>query len=134
MAMTRAKRRRINRQNASKSTGPRSPEGKPRASMNSTKHGLRIETLALPGEDADAFRDLLQEWNDCYRPGTPGERALIERAVLAKVQMGRSLGFQAAPLGQKVRRAAQGWDDERQEEVEGFVELLRSRPAPAVRG
>src|SRR3954470_7952741 len=107
MAISKRKRRRINRQNAQKSTGPRSDSGKLMASMNSTKHGLRIETLALPGEDADAFRDLLQEWNDCYRPGTPGERALIERAVLAKVQMGRSLGFQAAHLGQKIRTAAQ---------------------------
>jgi len=37
-----------NRKNALKSTGPKTPAGKKRASMNSLKHGLRSVSLAVP--------------------------------------------------------------------------------------
>src|SRR4051794_28957101 len=42
-----AKRARINRNNARKSTGPRSEVGKRTASMNSLKHGLCATSIAL---------------------------------------------------------------------------------------
>jgi hypothetical protein len=48
-----------NRRNAEKSTGPRTDEGKKRASRNSLQHGLRAEELLTPDEcpvDYEAFR------------------------------------------------------------------------------
>ncbi len=41
-----------NRQNAQKSTGPRTPQGKRASSLNSTRHGLTSQLVLLPGEDA----------------------------------------------------------------------------------
>src|SRR3954447_5731673 len=89
MAISKEQRRRINRQNATLSTGPRTEAGKKISSRNSFKHGLRIETLALPDEDAFELRDRLDQWNDFYRPATPGEAELIDLAVFASVQRRR---------------------------------------------
>jgi hypothetical protein len=54
------KRISANRRNALKSTGPRTEEGKARASLNALKHGLRASSLALPylenAEDWESHR------------------------------------------------------------------------------
>src|SRR4029077_9214789 len=76
--LTARERRRINKANAQKSTGPKSPEGKRRASMNSCQHGLRIEKLALLTEHAPDLKGRLDEWLDAYKPASPGERELLE--------------------------------------------------------
>ena len=36
-----------NRRNSLKSTGPKTPEGRERSSMNSLKHGMRSKKMAL---------------------------------------------------------------------------------------
>jgi len=46
-----------NRANAAKSTGPRTPEGKQRASLNALRHGLTAQIVILPGEDMQAYLD-----------------------------------------------------------------------------
>ncbi len=43
------------RRNSRKSTGPRSEAGKARARYNALKHGMRAESLILPGEDSAEF-------------------------------------------------------------------------------
>ena len=40
-----------NQENAEKSTGPTSIEGKKRSSMNAVTHGILSSVTALPGED-----------------------------------------------------------------------------------
>ena len=39
---------RANRENAKKSTGPRTPEGKANSSKNALKHGLLAEDAVIP--------------------------------------------------------------------------------------
>ena len=43
--------RKANRQNAKKSTGPRTPEGKARSSQNALKHGLLARDAVMADED-----------------------------------------------------------------------------------
>ncbi len=58
--MTSPRQRAANRANARKSTGPRSAQGRQRASLNSTKHGLARPIDASPwGEHAPAIEALL---------------------------------------------------------------------------
>ena len=70
-----------NRLNAQKSTGPRTPEGKERASRNALKHGLLAREAVIAGEDPEEFelyRDgMLQELS----PAGAVETMLAERVV-----------------------------------------------------
>src|SRR3954454_20270352 len=44
-----------NRQNAQKSTGPKTASGKQRSSRNATTHGIYCQHLVLPGESQQLF-------------------------------------------------------------------------------
>ena len=61
-----------NRENAKQSTGPRTPEGKARSSLNAVKHGLRARDCVIPqvdGHDAqESFDALLAEFTDQLQP------------------------------------------------------------------
>src|SRR3954463_6394427 len=55
-----ARRLRANRNNARRSSGPRTAAGKRRSSQNATSHGVFCRDLVLPGEsrqEFDAFRN-----------------------------------------------------------------------------
>ena len=85
------KRLDANRRNAQKSTGPRTPEGKAKASANATTHGLsspRGNPLApgtlLHTEDPAAFQALLDEYVVTYQPQHRDEYDLLTEAVYAK--------------------------------------------------
>src|SRR3954471_19362292 len=127
-----AKRARINRNNARKSTGPRSEAGKRTSSMNSFKHGLCARSIALPTEDAALLQEKLAWWNDHYQPDTPGECELIEMAVTASVQRSRSRRYLTAALTEQVLTAEKRWDEAREDEVLSLVKLLDKEPGAAV--
>ena len=85
------KRLDANRRNAQKSTGPRTPEGKAKASANATTHGLsspRGNPLApgtlLHTEDPTAFQALLDEYVITYQQQHRDEYDLLTEAVFAK--------------------------------------------------
>ena len=48
-----------NRNNAKKSTGPKTPEGRAAARLNGLKHGLASDILVLEGESESDFENLL---------------------------------------------------------------------------
>lgn len=70
-----------NRANALQSTGPRSPEGKSRASSNATRHGILSAKLLLPGESDQDLRTLRQGVLERLRPIDDFELAIVERVV-----------------------------------------------------
>jgi len=51
-----------NQLNSRKSTGPRTPEGQAKSSMNALKHGNRSRRVALLLEESSAFEDRLRKW------------------------------------------------------------------------
>jgi hypothetical protein len=63
-----------NRLNAVKSTGPASPKGKSRSSLNALRHGLTARVVVLPSEDMNAYQALSSEIVDSLDPQTPLER------------------------------------------------------------
>ena len=72
--MTRAE---INRLNAQKSTGPRTPEGKQKSSLNALRHGLTSQFAVIPGEDHELYQIHLQAFLDEYDPQSVTELHLV---------------------------------------------------------
>ena len=72
---------RANRANAHKSTGPRTAEGKERASQNAVKHGLLAREAVIAGEDPEEFELYREGMLAELAPAGPVEAMLAERVV-----------------------------------------------------
>jgi hypothetical protein len=81
--MTSVKKAEANRQNALKSTGPKTPEGKAAVRHNALKHGLLAEQVLLPDEDEDALRELGERLRAELRPEGELESLLVDRIIAA---------------------------------------------------
>src|SRR4030095_13893428 len=77
--MTSLKQTDPNRRNALKSTGPRSEEGKQRASRNALRHGLTAETVLEPLEDPQDYKLFEEAISAEYDGETAVERELVLR-------------------------------------------------------
>ena len=73
-----------NRLNAQKSTGPRSPEGKARSSMNALKSGIDAKSQIIRGEKAVNLEALKTEYYDRFRPTAPEQRMLVDTLIDAE--------------------------------------------------
>jgi hypothetical protein len=107
----------VNRQNAQRSTGPRTTEGKERSRWNALKHGARAAALVLPGEDPAAFREEIDAWVAAVEPRNQIEQRLAETAAKAYWQGERIQRAQVARLETSMRRAAATEQKEEQDEV-----------------
>jgi hypothetical protein len=70
-----------NRLNAQKSTGPRTAEGKERASRNALKHGLLAQEAVIQGEDPAEFEGYRDRMLEELAPDGLVEAMLAERVV-----------------------------------------------------
>jgi hypothetical protein len=68
----------INRVNASHSTGPKTPEGKHRSSLNALRHGLTGQIIVLPGDDLKAYQSHVQSYVDQCKPKGAIEAQLVQ--------------------------------------------------------
>jgi hypothetical protein len=95
-----------NRANARRSTGPKSPEGKARASLNAIRHGLSARNAVLPQEDRAAYLELLAAIETEYQPQGAAETFMANRMASAQWRLQRlariETGFFVAEL-EKVR-------------------------------
>jgi hypothetical protein len=96
--MTTLKQLHANRQNALKSTGPKTPAGKSAVAQNGIKHGLTTTQDVVKGEsqaDFDLHRD--QIYHE-YNPSDPMEKHLVDRIVVLTWRLQRSNRTQIATL------------------------------------
>ena len=70
-----------NRRNAQRSTGPRTPRGKKRSSLNALKHGLSARTALLETEDRCAYEMHVAELEEELQPRTALQRMLFDEIV-----------------------------------------------------
>src|ERR1700722_13883320 len=72
-----------NRQNAQKSTGPRTPDGKANSRQNALKHGLFAMDIFFGGvtnrENPEQFEKLLNALREYYQPDGIAEHLEVER-------------------------------------------------------
>lgn len=82
-AVDATRRREINRENAQKSTGPKTAAGKARSSRNARRHDLLSRRLLLEGESASELKQLRDGMRKSSRPVGELEEELVERMVSA---------------------------------------------------
>jgi hypothetical protein len=70
-----------NRENAQKSTGPRTEEGKAKVAQNRTKHGLTGSFQLLPTENVAQFEELLNQFMIDEKPVGIAEVELVKTMV-----------------------------------------------------
>ncbi len=87
-----------NRENAKKSTGPRTEEGKARVSLNALKHGLLARDAVLPEEDPAEFDQQLRGLEESLRPDNDLESELVRQIADAQWRMRRLVRIETAFL------------------------------------
>jgi hypothetical protein len=76
-----------NRQNASRSTGPISAEGKARSRANATRHGMAGASSLVEAAASAAFEDRRAKWGDEYQPVGESAGWALDRAVAASLRI-----------------------------------------------
>jgi hypothetical protein len=79
--VTSEKKAEANRQNARKSTGPKTPEGKEAARRNALRHGILSKQVLLPGDDGEALRELGESLSTELQPHGELENLLVDRII-----------------------------------------------------
>ena len=88
-----------NQENAAHSTGPRTSEGKTRASQNSRKHGFAAANFAVVRlEELDAVANLKADLVAVYQPVNSQELFAIERIALAQQALLRCAALESGLL------------------------------------
>jgi hypothetical protein len=70
-----------NRENAQKSTGPRTDEGRAAVRMNALKTGLTGRTVWIDADDAPLYSKMAADFNQDLQPVGPRETALVQSVV-----------------------------------------------------
>jgi hypothetical protein len=100
-----------NRQNAQKSTGPKTPEGRAAVRLNGVKHGLTAETIVLKGESQADFTNMLESFEAEHDPTTPTEEALVVQLALANWRLRRLYHQEAGFYTSKLKTLASIQED-----------------------
>ena len=116
------------RENAKKSTGPRTTEGKARASKNALKHGLMAQDAVIPGEDPAAFDRHLSNVENTYLPRNYVEKQIVHQIADTMWRIKRLSRIESAVIGASIERTRVYQHDYRVERIrqgrEGDLQLL----------
>lgn len=81
-SMTSRRQMRANRENAARSTGPNTPEGRAVSSANAVRHGILSNRFIADHENRDVFAELLGDLITEFEPETALESLLVERLAI----------------------------------------------------
>jgi hypothetical protein len=84
-----SRRAQSNRENARKSTGPRTPEGKSRAAQNAVTHGAFAQNLLLPHEDKEHFAQHYCSMLKSLHPANAIQTFLAQRIIALTWRLNR---------------------------------------------
>ncbi len=79
-------------------TGPRTPEGKQRASLNALRHGLTGHTVVIPSDDLPAYKKFCAEFFTHYSPAGPVERQLVQTIADTSWRLNRITAMEQSSL------------------------------------
>jgi CRISPR/Cas system-associated endonuclease Cas1 len=101
-----------NRENAKKSTGPRTPGGKYVSSQNAVTHGLFAESVLLPHESEERFRALHAAYLNAFPPDSQETLDLVETVTVSRWRLRRIWTIEAANLTLEQRAQSDSTQDE----------------------
>jgi hypothetical protein len=130
--MTTERQRLANQQNARKSTGPITTEGKERSRRNALKHGLASGGEVLKPSDGRKYRQVLKELREHLQPVDVLEESLVERIALAHVRLKRCVAKDLADLERRKQRATTRWDQRQRRLMDLAIDKLTTNPADAI--
>ncbi len=87
--MTSARQLEANRQNARRSTGPTTVNGKARVAKNALTHGLLSQDTLLPDEDPQLLQTLADALRTEWNPEGAREHLLVDMMIRAAWRLGR---------------------------------------------
>ncbi len=108
------------RANGAKSQGPSTEQGKQRAALNATRHGLLSKTIVLKHEDPKEFQALVTQYVEKFRPNGDIEHQAVEEMAICQWKLRRLrlmekyyLDLAAAQIKSKNpdARIAEGFDE-----------------------
>jgi len=118
-----------NRKNASKSTGPKTAEGKNRCRGNALRHGLAGAGVVLPQEEAAAVAGRTASWSESLKPTNAYQGWLVGTLVTQSVRIDRCTSHETTLRTLEVERAGLRWDEERRLDAAELGERLAKSPA-----
>jgi len=124
-----------NRQNALKSTGPKTPRGKAYSARNAIKHGLfsgQMMDFVSHGEDPTEYEEVLNGLRAKYQPMGTAEELEVERIALCWWRLKRAWRYENAMnrvalrnLGRRELAEQAEWCKERDKEEDAITEELK---------
>jgi hypothetical protein len=130
--MATEKQRLANQQNALKSTGPKTAEGKENSKRNALKHGMAGSGKVLKHGDDRKLQKTLEAWRERLQPIDVFEEHLVARAALASVRMERCVKKDLAEVARRRRRARKRWEQRQERAVNRAASLIDTDPGQAI--
>src|SRR5262249_11623854 len=117
-----------NRMNSKRSTGPRTPEGKARSSMNNCRSGMRSSKDVLPGEDGALYEERRRKASGDLGPRNDTERTLVGRHVRLEWRGQRGEAAEDARAARRIHAVIEGADQREAAEAERLARDLEKCP------
>src|SRR5262249_61160175 len=119
-----------NRQNAQRSTGPKTAEGKARVAQNAITHGLLSREARIADEAPEALEDLSEAVRAAWNPEGAQEQLLVElmidalwrRRRLGRVEAGIYSSQHCRILADRARREARTYEKSESTEFEELMD------------
>ena len=92
-----------NRKNSKKSTGPITNKGKLKSSLNSIKHGLYGEKIAIIGENIDEINDITERLVKELKPIGINQEIIVSKMVDLAIRLRRIPLLEAGILNQEMQ-------------------------------
>ena len=89
VAMSSQQKNAANRNNAQKSTGPRSEKGKAKSRWNALQSGIHAKSQVIPGEKVEELEAIATEYREHFQPDTPETVVLTDALIGADWRLRR---------------------------------------------